>query len=163
MNKFCLFLDAGTPSLPTDKVRFILGGEEADQEQHKMFTELLEYQGDKEGNEEWREMARWLKFEEDVEEGGNRWSKPHVGTLSLYSLFELRSALLRGTVLLDMNANNLSQIAGKCLLRAFKQLKHVLLLIVKNVFLSCQAIQIRTEKIIRLTFTMIHQEFSSAI
>ena len=34
--------------------------------------------------------TRWVKFEEDVEEGGNRWSKPHVATLSLHSLFELR-------------------------------------------------------------------------
>lgn len=97
-------------SLPTDKVRFILGGEEND-ESHKMFTELAALQCDKDGNEEWREMARWLKFEEAVEEGGDRWSKPHVGTLSLYSLFELRSSLLRGTVLLDMNASNLTQIA----------------------------------------------------
>lgn len=58
-------------------------------------------------------MARWLKFEEAVEEGGDRWSKPHVGTLSLYSLFELRSSLLRGTVLLDMNATNVTQISGE--------------------------------------------------
>ena len=44
-----------------------------------------------------------MKFEEDVEEGGNRWSKPHVATLSLHSLFELRSLLLNGTVGLDIN------------------------------------------------------------
>ena len=42
-------------------------------------------------------MFRWVKFEEDVEEGGNRWSKPHVATLSLHSLFELRSFLLNGS------------------------------------------------------------------
>ena len=42
-------------------------------------------------------IFRWVKFEEDVEEGGNRWSKPHVATLSLHSLFELRSFLLNGT------------------------------------------------------------------
>lgn len=54
---------------------------------------------------------RWIKFEEDVEEGGNRWSKPHVATLSLHSLFELRSLLLNGTVMLDMEANSLEQIA----------------------------------------------------
>ena len=65
------------------------------------------------GMEEWKETARWLKFEEDVEEGGNRWSKPHVATLSLYSLFELRSCVLNGTVLLDLNATTISQIAGK--------------------------------------------------
>uniref|UniRef100_A0A1B0G1L3 Anion exchange protein n=1 Tax=Glossina morsitans morsitans TaxID=37546 RepID=A0A1B0G1L3_GLOMM len=65
-----------------------------------------------EGDEiEWKETARWIKFEEDVEEGGNRWSKPHVATLSLHSLFELRSLLLNGTVILDMEANNLELIA----------------------------------------------------
>lgn len=54
---------------------------------------------------------RWIKFEEDVEEGGNRWSKPHVATLSLHSLFELRSLILNGTVMLDMEASSLEQIA----------------------------------------------------
>ncbi len=62
---------------------------------------------------EWKETARWVKFEEDVEEGGNKWSKPHVATLSLHSLFELRSCLLKGTVLLDMRADNLAQISGE--------------------------------------------------
>lgn len=46
-----------------------------------------------------------------MEEGGNRWSKPHVATLSLHSLFELRSLLLNGTVMLDMEAASLEQIA----------------------------------------------------
>lgn len=55
--------------------------------------------------------SRWIKFEEDVEEGGNRWSKPHVATLSLHSLFELRSLILNGTVILDMEASSMEQIA----------------------------------------------------
>ena len=62
---------------------------------------------------EWKETARWIKFEEDVEEGGNKWSKPHVATLSLHSLFELRSCIFRGTVLLDMAADNLATISGE--------------------------------------------------
>ena len=61
---------------------------------------------------EWKETARWVKFEEDVEEGGNKWSKPHVATLSLHSLFELRSCILKGTVILNMEASDLGQIAG---------------------------------------------------
>ena len=61
---------------------------------------------------EWKETARWVKFEEDVEEGGNKWSKPHVATLSLHSLFELRSSIMKGTVLLDLEAADLGQIAG---------------------------------------------------
>lgn len=66
----------------------------------------------KEGDDiEWKETARWIKFEEDVEEGGNRWSKPHVATLSLHSLFELRSLILNGTVILDMEACTLELIA----------------------------------------------------
>jgi len=57
---------------------------------------------------------RWIKFEEDVEEGGDRWSKPHVATISLHSLFELRSCILNGTVMLDLEAASLDQIVGKC-------------------------------------------------
>jgi sodium bicarbonate transporter 10 len=46
-----------------------------------------------------------------VEEGGDRWSKPHVATISLHSLFELRSHLLGGTVMLDLEATSLDQIS----------------------------------------------------
>lgn len=96
-------------------MHYILGDEEQG-EVHPLFSELEELHVN--GDEvEWRETARWIKFEEDVEEGGNRWSKPHVATISLHSLFELRSCLLNGTVLLDMEATTLEQIVGKCLLR----------------------------------------------
>ncbi|XP_066588803.1 electroneutral sodium bicarbonate exchanger 1 isoform X2 [Prorops nasuta] len=97
---------------PAQRVQFILG-EELDNdahESHPLFSEMEELV--KDGDEmEWKETARWIKFEEDVEEGGNRWSKPHVSTLSLHSLFELRSLLLNGTVMLDMEASSLEQIA----------------------------------------------------
>lgn len=56
---------------------------------------------------------RWLKFEEDVEDGGERWSKPYVATLSLHSLFELRSCIINGSVLLDMHADCIEEIAGE--------------------------------------------------
>lgn len=79
-------------------------------ESHPLFSEMEELV--REGDEiEWKETARWVKFEEDVEEGGNRWSKPHVATLSLHSLFELRSLLLNGTMMLDMEATTLEQVA----------------------------------------------------
>lgn len=47
-----------------------------------------------------------------MEDGGDRWSKPYVATLSLHSLFELRSCILNGTVMLDMRASTLDEIAG---------------------------------------------------
>ncbi|XP_075153783.1 na[+]-driven anion exchanger 1 isoform X3 [Haematobia irritans] len=97
---------------PAQRVQFILG-EDADDSthvSHPLFSEYLTLV--KEGDEiEWKETARWIKFEEDVEEGGNRWSKPHVATLSLHSLFELRTLLLNGSVILDMEATNLELIA----------------------------------------------------
>ena len=48
-----------------------------------------------------------------MEEGGERWSKPHVATLALHSLFELRKGIVSGTVMLDVDANNLVEITGK--------------------------------------------------
>lgn len=97
---------------PAQRVQFILGEDTTDpnHESHPLFSEMEELV--KEGDEvEWKETARWVKFEEDVEEGGNRWSKPHVATLSLHSLFELRSLLLNGTLMLDMEATSLEQVA----------------------------------------------------
>ncbi|KAI4465635.1 anion exchange protein [Holotrichia oblita] len=97
---------------PAQRVQFILGEDVDDgtHESHPIFSEMEELVG--EGDEmEWKETARWIKFEEDVEEGGNRWSKPHVATLSLHSLFELRSLLLNGTVILDMEATQIEQIS----------------------------------------------------
>lgn len=46
-----------------------------------------------------------------MEEGGERWSKPHVASLSLHSLFELRSGLTAGACMLDMDAQNIFQFA----------------------------------------------------
>ncbi|XP_059157993.1 electroneutral sodium bicarbonate exchanger 1-like isoform X2 [Physella acuta] len=60
---------------------------------------------------QWRETARWVKYEEDVEEGGMRWSKPHVASLSLHSLFELRSSLTTGACMLEMDATSIQQVA----------------------------------------------------
>ncbi|CAL8354175.1 unnamed protein product [Arctogadus glacialis] len=98
---------------PSQRVQFILGMDDDDEEHvpHDLFTELDELAFRDGQGQEWKETARWLKFEEDVEDGGERWSKPYVATLSLHSLFELRSCITNGTVLLDMRAGTLEEIA----------------------------------------------------
>ncbi|XP_067385942.1 electroneutral sodium bicarbonate exchanger 1 isoform X1 [Emydura macquarii macquarii] len=97
---------------PSQRVQFILGMEEDEEHvPHDLFTELDEICVKEGEDAEWKETARWLKFEEDVEDGGERWSKPYVATLSLHSLFELRSCIINGTVLLDMCANSIEEIA----------------------------------------------------
>ncbi|XP_078095619.1 sodium bicarbonate cotransporter 3-like isoform X4 [Mustelus asterias] len=102
---------------PSQRVQFILGIEDDDEEHmpHDLFTELDELCFRDGEDCEWKETARWLKFEEDVEDGGERWSKPYVATLSLHSLFELRSCILNGTVMLDMRANTTEEIADMVL------------------------------------------------
>ncbi|XP_066499943.1 sodium bicarbonate cotransporter 3 isoform X2 [Hoplias malabaricus] len=105
--------ESPTYDTPSQRVQFILGTEDDDEEHipHDLFTELDELAFLDGQMCEWKETARWLKFEEDVEDGGERWSKPYVATLSLHSLFELRSCILNGTVMLDMRANTIEEIA----------------------------------------------------
>ncbi|XP_074011913.1 anion exchange protein 4 [Numenius arquata] len=64
---------------------------------------------------EWRETARWIKFEEKVEDGGVRWSAPHVPALPLHSLFQLRNCLQKGTMLLDLDALSFKEIIDRVL------------------------------------------------
>uniref|UniRef100_A0A674ACV8 Anion exchange protein n=1 Tax=Salmo trutta TaxID=8032 RepID=A0A674ACV8_SALTR len=91
-----------------ERLRYILG-EDDDMPTPTLFTEMdtLQHDGDE---MEWKESARWVKFEEKVEEGGERWSKPHVSTLTLHSLFELRTCIQTGSVLLDLEGYSLPQI-----------------------------------------------------
>uniref|UniRef100_A0A3P8NTY1 Anion exchange protein n=1 Tax=Astatotilapia calliptera TaxID=8154 RepID=A0A3P8NTY1_ASTCA len=102
-----------------ERLRYILN-EDDDMPTPTLFTEMDTLQ--REGDElEWKESARWVKFEEKVEEGGERWSKPHVSTLSLHSLFELRTCLQTGTVLLDLDGYSLPQIVDDIIERQIEE------------------------------------------
>uniref|UniRef100_A0A671WNT4 Anion exchange protein n=1 Tax=Sparus aurata TaxID=8175 RepID=A0A671WNT4_SPAAU len=108
-----------TVSPAAERLRYILN-EEDDMPTPTLFTEMDTLQ--REGDElEWKESARWVKFEEKVEEGGERWSKPHVSTLSLHSLFELRTCLQTGTVLLDLEGYSLPQIVDDIIERQIEE------------------------------------------
>uniref|UniRef100_A0A672UPH1 Anion exchange protein n=1 Tax=Strigops habroptila TaxID=2489341 RepID=A0A672UPH1_STRHB len=58
----------------------------------------------------WMEAGHWLKLEEDFKEAGH-WGQPHLSFLTYRSLLEVRRALARGAVLLDVAANSLAAIA----------------------------------------------------
>ncbi|XP_066532304.1 anion exchange protein 2-like [Hoplias malabaricus] len=82
-----------------------------DRTPHEVFVELNELMVDKNQELQWRETARWIKFEEDVEEETERWGKPHVASLSFRSLLELRKTISHGAVLLDLDQKTLPGIA----------------------------------------------------
>lgn len=62
----------------------------------QLFVELNELIVEKDHEMRWKERARWIKFEEDVEEETDRWGKPHVASLSFRSLLELRRTITHG-------------------------------------------------------------------
>ncbi|KAM4606059.1 anion exchange protein 2b [Polymixia lowei] len=82
-----------------------------DRTPHEVFVELNELTMDKNQEMQWKETARWIKFEEDVEEETDRWGKPHVASLSFRSLLELRKTISHGAVLLDLDQKSLPGIA----------------------------------------------------
>ncbi|KAI3356533.1 hypothetical protein L3Q82_017736, partial [Scortum barcoo] len=83
----------------------------ADKKTHELFVELNELIVEKDQEMRWKERARWIKFEEDVEEETDRWGKPHVASLSFRSLLELRRTITHGAILLDLEQNSLPGIA----------------------------------------------------
>lgn len=79
-----------------------------------------------------------------MEEGGERWSKPHVATLYLHSLFELKKCIEKGTVMLDMEANSLQQIVGK--IPSANYITLYMSLIKISLFTNNGTLQIHTQK-----------------
>ncbi|KAM4039970.1 anion exchange protein 4 isoform 2-T2 [Anomaloglossus baeobatrachus] len=98
------------PTAEEAEVRFHVGDhEDEDEDRSVLFTqlnELLPVHDDV----LWKETARWIKFEEKTEDGGERWSKPHVTTLTLHSLFELRTCFERGIISLDVEKSTFKEI-----------------------------------------------------
>lgn len=60
---------------------------------------------------EWQQTARWIKYEENLEEGSGRWGRPHVPTLSFQSLLSLRQCLETGVVMFDVEEQELPGVA----------------------------------------------------
>ncbi|XP_060535032.1 band 3 anion transport protein isoform X2 [Cylas formicarius] len=93
-----------------------------DHSPHAIFVELSELITTEIQNErEWKETARWIKYEEDVEEGVDRWGKPHVASLSFHSLLNLRKCLENGVVILDLEEKDLPAIAYRVSEDLFKE------------------------------------------
>lgn len=77
----------------------------------QVFVQLDELLAGEDGEAEWRETSRWIKYEEAVEEGSARWGPPHVASLSFHSLLNLRRCLETGVVLLDLDERDLPGVA----------------------------------------------------
>ncbi|KAM7534494.1 hypothetical protein Aperf_G00000106244 [Anoplocephala perfoliata] len=117
-------------------VMFQLGEHHPEEEtrQPPAFVELDELSIDPTGESppEWREVAschavfqahveemcppialleKWIKYEEEVEESADRWSKPHVAVQPLMSVFEVRSCLSKAVMLLDLEVTSLELVA----------------------------------------------------
>ncbi|KAM6042992.1 LOW QUALITY PROTEIN: band 3 anion transport protein [Theristicus caerulescens] len=77
---------------------------------HEGYVELHELVMDSNKELCWMEAGHWLKLEEDFKEAGH-WGQPHLSFLTYHSLLEIRRALAKGAVLLDVAANSLPAIA----------------------------------------------------
>ncbi|KAH0621199.1 hypothetical protein JD844_022257, partial [Phrynosoma platyrhinos] len=102
---------ASKRSLSSQSVKKKKKKKKLDRKPHEVFVELNELVVDKNQDMHWKETARWIKFEENVEEDTARWGRPHVASLSFRSLLELRKTIAHGAVLLDLEQTTLPGIA----------------------------------------------------
>ncbi|XP_076212708.1 band 3 anion transport protein isoform X2 [Aptenodytes patagonicus] len=77
---------------------------------HEGYVELHELVMDSTKELCWMEAGHWLQLEEDFKEAGH-WGQPHLSFLTYRSLLEIRRALAKGAVLLDVAATSLAAIA----------------------------------------------------
>jgi len=68
-----------------------------------------------EEDDQWKEVSRWVKFQENVEDGGKRWSKPHVPSCSFSVMTGVRDMLEKHPVILDSTADNIHSIIEEVL------------------------------------------------
>ena len=96
---------------PAEKVRLVLGDQSStDISLDRFLFCQLDYLCHFEsGDTGWKQISRWIKYEEKVEKG-NRWSKPHVATSSLHHILNVRKELANDhlVVALDVSCGSKS-------------------------------------------------------
>ena len=65
-----------------------------------------------EEDDQWQEVSRWVKFQENVEDGGKRWSKPFVPSTPFSVFSDLREQLQTGSVILKSDGKDIQEIVG---------------------------------------------------
>ncbi|XP_039236319.1 band 3 anion transport protein, partial [Pipra filicauda] len=78
---------------------------------HEGYVELHELVMDSSKDLCWMEAGHWLQLEEDFQESG-QWSQPHLSFLTYRNLLEIRRALNKGAILLDVAANSMAAIVN---------------------------------------------------
>ncbi|KAI6210544.1 Anion exchange protein [Aphelenchoides besseyi] len=100
-------LQVGAQIGPIANVAKVLA-ENTDRSLPPIFCELLQLRGqtlagdlDEELAPNWRQIGRWIRYEQAVEGSGTRFSKPVLSLLQFCPLLQVRNLLKRGLVLLD--------------------------------------------------------------
>lgn len=91
---------------------------------HELFIELKLLQQNKDLNcsevnlpdeqqYEWRQVSRWIKYEQNLDMETNIWSNPYVGALVYQSLLYLKTGLQYGTVLLNSDHDSFADVVDE--------------------------------------------------
>ncbi|VDP16731.1 unnamed protein product [Onchocerca flexuosa] len=92
---------------------------------------MLELEKGDKGKRQWKQVARWIKYEQTIEGDGTRFSKPHITLLSVVGLMQLKNCLRKGVILLDVEAYSFNEIAGISFAITVKPLAELLFLCLK--------------------------------
>ncbi|OAF68111.1 hypothetical protein A3Q56_04159 [Intoshia linei] len=93
----------------------------------------------------WIETARWIKFEEDVEAEGDRWSKPHVATICQNSVKFIKKSLINGTILFDIKVEKFEDLVDQIM--NVQELEEEKIKKIKEILLSKHAHQFQHDNI----------------
>ncbi|CAJ0562233.1 unnamed protein product, partial [Mesorhabditis spiculigera] len=97
------------PDSAIDNVRRLYERHDNEDAAPPIYSEMLKLQYDGKIRS-WHEASRWIKYEQVVEGGGTRFSKPHITLLSFQGLLQARNCLRRGVVVLDSTRESLSSV-----------------------------------------------------
>lgn len=84
---------------------------------------------------EWRETARWIRYEETVQQEADRFGQPHIASLSFNSLLNARRCIGNGVLMLDIEDTEFPHIIYRSVEAVSLRSDNVCCTYTENVFL----------------------------